>query len=309
LRPFLPAPGVLPLVDFFAIIGTQLLLIRWQVRFQELEADSHAVIALGASPGALIGGIARTMRLNDLQTSENDPNALINAGAAHPTVAARAAELNRRIHAAKDGRPLDLRWEPYRALRGTGGTAVIACAALLLSALAWGWTAKILPARALRIAAQTGDLDRLSALRPTANLDASDPLTLYTPLTAALSTGCFSGARWLVEHGADAGRADARGITPIIMASVRGDADAVRLLVAHGADPRTPNMKGFNPAAIAAMRGDVALFEALKDAGVDLNAPAWKGRPPLALTDHMKKTAASSWLRAHGAREPEPERP
>lgn len=149
-------------------LGAQTLLRRWQVRWHELDADAHAVLALGAGAEPLISGLAKMMALNDLTSSRADPTAILSANYAHPTVDERARLLRERAERRAQGRPLRLWLDPWRSLAAGPWAPVLLVAAGLA---VFGGRQLVLAARARHAAGEAAargarDLGRTRPARP-----------------------------------------------------------------------------------------------------------------------------------------------
>ncbi len=168
--------------------------------------------------------------------------------------------------------------------------------------------------------AQTGD--GLTALHGLAG----KPVTETTP--AHLRT-----AGLLVASGADCGRIDARGLTPLVTAALAGnvpmaalliaggamnvshradalrhavtfeDADMTGLLLKAGAEADTvfDEDEGLRPLHIAAQEGFVAGLRLLLEAGAEIDAVNGDGETALLIAVRQQKFAAVEWLLQHGA--------
>ena len=98
-----PAAAMVALAfSFWAQMAT----LRWQVRKQELEADAHAVFALGADLEALASALEKITHMNDHQMGQKDPSSYFNPASAHPTPDQRIIIL-RALRARRDGRDTD----------------------------------------------------------------------------------------------------------------------------------------------------------------------------------------------------------
>ncbi|HUP56046.1 MAG TPA: M48 family metalloprotease, partial [Bdellovibrionota bacterium] len=88
LGPYLLAPpqfAILLLGSYVLAFFVQYSAMRWTVQLQELEADSHAVIRLGADPDAFSRALTKLMRMNEQLDDRKDPSSYLSAAAAHPT--------------------------------------------------------------------------------------------------------------------------------------------------------------------------------------------------------------------------------
>ena len=73
--------------------------------------------------------------------------------------------------------------------------------------------------------------------------------------------------RCLVEQGADKGKADIDGLTPLWAAAWQGHLAVVRYLVEHGADFDVANRIGTSPLIVAEAGGHVEVAAYLRAAG------------------------------------------
>lgn len=115
----------------------------------------------------------------------------------------------------------------------------------------------------LALAASGGDLATLELLK-THGADLNFPwATDGTPtLYAILGWGSESdGARWLLEHGADANRGSPSGEAPLHVAARRWDVRLVESLVAYGAEIGRRRADGRTPYAVAELNGNRPVAE------------------------------------------------
>ena len=124
----------------------------------------------------------------------------------------------------------------------------------------------------LPLAASAGDLATLDLLRAYGvdpnypwGTDSSAPL--YAMLTwSEISTG----ARWLVEHGANADPVfPSNGETPLHVVAAKWDVELAELLVEHGADISRPRNDGRTPYAVAELHANRAVADWLLAHGAD----------------------------------------
>ena len=120
----------------------------------------------------------------------------------------------------------------------------------------------------LRIAAQEGDLPRMTQLRQRgADLDARTD-ALWTPLTQAAERGDARVAAALLDLGADPNQPEGGGNTPLFYAALKGHLPVVNLLLARGADPnRRGDPKNLSPLAVAEQSSQAEAAARLRAAG------------------------------------------
>ncbi len=87
-----------------------------------------------------------------------------------------------------------------------------------------------------------------------------------------------TGARRLIDHGADVNARDNRGNTALILASQSGSTDLFHLLVAEGADINAANMEGRTALTEAMSKGHGTIVAELITSGADPNATIKIGR-------------------------------
>ncbi len=95
-----------------------------------------------------------------------------------------------------------------------------------------------------------------------------------SPLASAAGTGCLEMMRLLVAHGAKVGQPDGEGLTPLMAAVQRNQAAAIDFLVAHGASVDEGAPSGFTPLSLAIEEEQFDAAYALIKAGANVNAPA-----------------------------------
>ena len=104
-----------------------------------------------------------------------------------------------------------------------------------------------------------------------------------------------------LDAGADPNRADARGYTPLILASYNGHAAATALLLRRGALPDLSGAKGNTALCGVAFRGDIIIARLLLDAGAVIDRPNHVGRTPLIFAVMFKREAMAQFLLERGA--------
>ncbi len=172
---------------------------------------------------------------------------------------------------------------------------------------------RLLAERGARVDARSHE--GVTALMIAARCNGSAPLVRYllskgadpkaadamggTALMRAAQAGNTEVVRLLIERGADVntqpppgfalprfGRppkfpADAKGVTPLVLAAAGGNAETVRLLLDHGADPHAKALGSVTPLAAAAWRNEPEMIKLLLAKGADPNAREFRGASPL----------------------------
>ena len=95
-----------------------------------------------------------------------------------------------------------------------------------------------------------------------------------SPLTTASGAGCIEMMQLLVQHGANVNRPDSEGATPLMAAVQRNHATAVKFLLAHGAGVDKGAPEGFTPLSLAIEEQQFDAAYALMEGGADVNAAA-----------------------------------
>jgi len=85
----------------------------------------------------------------------------------------------------------------------------------------------------------------------------------YTPLIVATYNGNYEVARFLLEHGAATEKKDASGRTALMGVCFKGDDRDVELLLEHGADVNAKDAKGMTSMMYAVMFGRISVIKAL----------------------------------------------
>jgi ankyrin repeat protein len=78
-----------------------------------------------------------------------------------------------------------------------------------------------------------------------------------------------------------ADKVDGKGDSLLMLAAYHGHADTVRALLAAGADPGRRNARGLSPLDGAAFKGDLAVMQLLLQAGADPSSEGPDGKTPL----------------------------
>ena len=84
--------------------------------------------------------------------------------------------------------------------------------------------------------------------------------------------------QFLVSHGANVNARDAKGTTPLVLASNLGFIDGVDYLITSGAKVDEPNNTGETPLITAVHRRDLAMVRVLLKAGANADRPDNSGR-------------------------------
>ncbi len=119
-------------------------------------------------------------------------------------------------------------------------------------------------------------------------------------LQAAARDGDLERLAALLEH-ADPDQPDARGFTPLIMASYHGQAGAAALVLRAGAAVDAADAKGSTALSGAAFKGHCGIARLLLAAGAAVDAPDEAGRTPLLYAVMFGRTEMAALLVAHGA--------
>ena len=135
------------------------------------------------------------------------------------------------------------------------------------------------PEEALRIAARSGDLEKVKALlKSGVNPDATTTNS-YTPLAYAASGGHLEVMKHLLANGADVDKASRFKKTPLLVAVGSPHVDAVKLLLAEGADIDARQAQGGGCIHEAAFWGQPEMLTfLLKDQKVDPNMRGGNGQ-------------------------------
>jgi len=106
----------------------------------------------------------------------------------------------------------------------------------------------------------------------------------------------------LVAAGADVNGRDARGFTPIILASYYGHLDTTNALIAAKGDPCLPDLdQGNTPQMGVAFKGEDAIASRLLNAGCNVNARNRAGQTALMMAALFSRKAQIDMLIAAGA--------
>lgn len=171
--------------------------------------------------------------------------------------------------------------------------------ALLAALLAWPAATNAGPAHD---AARAGDLARLKALvAANPGLVSERDARGRSPLHLASVGGHRDVIEFLVGSGANLDAADELGLTPLHLAAAEGKADAVDLLLMKGADPKAASRDGRTLMHRAAAGGLVGLMGRLIKEGFRLDAHDQYGRTPLFDAAGAGSEMAAEFLLARGA--------
>jgi ankyrin repeat protein len=102
----------------------------------------------------------------------------------------------------------------------------------------------------------------------------------------------------LGDRGADL--ADGKGDSLLLLAAYHGHAEMVRALLSAGADPGRRNVRGLSPLDGAAFKGEIAVIEALLEGGADPSVAGPDGRTPLMWAAAFDRLEAARVLLAWG---------
>ncbi len=125
---------------------------------------------------------------------------------------------------------------------------------------------------------------------------ANQDMKLISPLSAASGKGHTDVVKLLVEAGADANKADAKGDTPLYMASQNNHTDIVKLLLGAGADVNKDMNNGVTPLYIASQNNHTDIVKLLLGAGADVNKAMDDGVTPLYIASQKGHIAAVELL-------------
>lgn len=144
----------------------------------------------------------------------------------------------------------------------------------------------------LHEAARIGRDDIIPALLQAGASVAGRDAKGYTPLILASYNGRATATVLLLDHGADPGGVDeARGNTALMGVAFKGYADIARLLLDAGADADQRNDAGQTALMNAVMFGHGAIVEMLLAAGADPQVSDVVGNTPLSLAAAQGNTA------------------
>lgn len=158
---------------------------------------------------------------------------------------------------------------------------------------------------ALREAAVRNDVPMLAPLGTPERLAVRDDFG-RDALALAAAADAADAVRWLLEHGADARRADTYGATPLMLAAAAPRGDALPLLLAGGADLLARDSVGSTALHYAARRDDAARIATLARAGVPLETMDRQGDSALDKAERLGHATAALELQRLGARRRSP---
>jgi ankyrin repeat protein len=104
---------------------------------------------------------------------------------------------------------------------------------------------------------------------------------MVTPLHLASKEGHVDIARFLIEHGADAGARDNDNCTPLHWASQQGHSEVVRVLVERGVEVNARDHSDWTPLHAASQNGRLEVVRFLLEHGADADASDRGGWTPL----------------------------
>lgn len=261
----------------------QIFLIRRQVRVQEMEADAHAVLILGANFDSFSSAMQKLAALNDQHQDKKDPSSYFQAASAHPTIEKRITALKNRILRHERGEPIFENWEIVSDFfQGRARYVTTAVATGLTLSLTVG-SIFSLPRYELRRAAERGDLTKIQGLLAKGyDIDGPDAFSSgFTPLMAAIAADKYDAALLLLNSGADPNRPYAKGFTPAWTAVEYGRLDILKLLVDRGALLRAEFPDNTPLTLVAAGNGHLPVLQYLANKRLNLCARDNKRSTPL----------------------------
>ena len=104
-----------------------------------------------------------------------------------------------------------------------------------------------------------------------------------------------------LRRGASVNWRDARGWTPLLVASMRGHGPVVRRLLEAGADVDAPSHEGATPLMAAAVIGDLQIARILVDSGADLGRRNMEGATAAVKAEQYGHVTVASYLRTREA--------
>jgi len=122
-----------------------------------------------------------------------------------------------------------------------------------------------------------------------------------TPLHVASEVGDQAIAAFLLTSGAGVDAVDELGRTPVHLAAAAGHGPVAETLLSAGADPRAICRDGRTLLHSAAAGGLVGLMERLLTEGFGVDAPDRYGRTPLFWASQSGSADGAEWLLTHGA--------
>ncbi len=158
------------------------------------------------------------------------------------------------------------------------------------------------------VAATIHDAVRAGNLTEVRTLVARDPAVVnqrdargLTPLHVASETGDVAIAAFLVTRGAGVNAVDELGRTPVHLAASAGHGETADVLLASGADPKAVCRDGRTLLHSAAAGGLVGLMERLLETGLRVDVLDRYGRTPLLTAAAAGSDVAAAFLVARGA--------
>ena len=103
----------------------------------------------------------------------------------------------------------------------------------------------------------------------------------YISWTTGRSISTFHVVQCLLDHGADKGKANNNGVSPLYIASRKGHSAVVQCLVEQGADVNKTADGGWTPLHIAAQEGHTEVLTCLMNWGASLIARDDEGVLPI----------------------------
>ena len=103
----------------------------------------------------------------------------------------------------------------------------------------------------------------------------------YISWTTGRSISTFHVVQCLLDHGADKGKANDNGYSPLSIAAQKGHLDVVQCLLEQGADKDKAIHEGGSPLYIAASEGHLGVVQCLLEQGADKDKATNDGASPL----------------------------
>lgn len=266
------------LVVVFCGVAFQIHLIRWLVRYQELQADAYAVVYLGASVDVFAAALTKLHRLNDLPLDKRSPSTLIDPNAAHPVTEKRIAALKEEVARISRGHDFSLTKALLTGFWQDVGKYWVVAVVTVLSLDLASLLIYVKPAHQMYEAAANGNVPAIRALASKGiSPNAPDPLAFdSTPILIASARGHLAAVLVLSDLGVDVNEASRAGLTPLHAAALTGHGELVRHLLSKGAKPWLKDEAGNSAIVYAVSSGNSQTVQFLIRGGPILT-PAMRG--------------------------------